>query len=127
VSNEEERLPAITIAYSALASFKMGISGSASFQREEVLVHTSRFGGVACHRLSTAELEMSRCSDCHFSESRMRTTSESLWPRMTASCLPSKDQSKSPMSSDLKSVSGFPGEPSRCWSQRLSVSPSRTG
>ena len=25
----------------------------------------------------------------HFSESRMRTTSDSLWPRMTASCFPS--------------------------------------
>src|ERR1700758_2558319 len=63
----------------------------------------------------------------HFSDSRMRTTSDSLWPRITASCLPSKDQPKSRMNSDLKSVSCFPGEPSRCWSQRLSVSPSLTG
>src|SRR5437867_6644143 len=60
-------------------------------------------------------------------ESRMRTTSDSVWPRMRPSLRPSRDQLKSLISSDLKSVICLPGEPSRGCSQRLAVPPLRTG
>jgi len=64
----------------------------------------------------------------HCWESRIRTTSESIWPRMMANFLPSGDQAKlTPMCSDLKLVSWRPADPSRGCSQRLSTSWSRIG
>ena len=64
----------------------------------------------------------------HCWESRIRTTSESIWPRMMANFLPSGDQAKlSPMCSDLKLVSWRPADPSSGCSQRLSTSWSRIG
>jgi len=53
------------------------------------------------------------------------TTSESVWPRIIPSFVPSSDQCISAMRSDLKFVICFPGEPSSGCSQRLSASPSR--
>jgi hypothetical protein len=59
--------------------------------------------------------------------SRMSTTSESVWPRTTASLLPSHDQWKSQMCSDLNEVICLPGEPSSGCCQRLSTPLSRAG
>jgi hypothetical protein len=50
-----------SFAYSALASFRMGMSGSAVFpEREEALVGGLRFGGVTSHRVSATDLKVSQ-------------------------------------------------------------------
>ena len=56
---------------------------------------------------------------------RIRTTSESVCPRTIASCLPSNDQWKSLISSEVNDVSRFPGEPSSGCRHRLSTPFSR--
>src|ERR1022692_491691 len=65
------------------------------------------------------------CYPSYGLDSSRSTTSESVWLRTMPSLLPSKDQRKSEMCSDLKLVICFPGEPSIGWSQRLSASWSR--
>jgi hypothetical protein len=74
-----------SFVYSVLACFRMGMSGSASFQRGAEapwpLVH-------------------------HGSDSCSRTTSESKWPRRTARLFPSGDRRNDQICSDLKSVIG---------------------
>jgi hypothetical protein len=49
-------------ANSTFAAMRMGISGSASFHSEKVLVCSFRFGGVAMHRVGSGDLEMGECS-----------------------------------------------------------------
>jgi hypothetical protein len=51
-------------AYSALACFRMGMSGSASFQRaKEILIRRFGLGGVALHGVGSPDLEMRECAD----------------------------------------------------------------
>ena len=48
-----------SFAYSALASFRMGMSGSAFFQSgEEVLVIGMASGGVACQGIGTGKAQI---------------------------------------------------------------------
>jgi hypothetical protein len=47
-----------SFAYSALACFRMGISGVGIFpEREEIVVWGFRLGGIACHGVGTNDLK----------------------------------------------------------------------
>src|SRR5271169_1649925 len=82
-----------SFAYSALASFRMGMSGSASFQRAVP----------------------------YYLDSCRSTTSESECPRSMPSFFPSGDQWNESICSDVKFVIRWPAEPSSGCTQTLST------
>ena len=53
-----------SLTYSALACFRMGMSGSASFQRAKKSWYRSfRLGGVTGKRVGPAQLQVGQCAD----------------------------------------------------------------
>src|SRR5215469_16577023 len=108
--------------------------------RTEELLAGSRFCWPPFERKS-AERSNSKClnrarkgcrsnqisSNDYKDDSRIRTTSESLWPRSMQRVRPSGDHRKLKICSESNCVILRPEEPSNGWTQRLSTPLSRIG